>query len=47
VRKKYEYFMNNKNGIENILKMGASKTQETAKKKIKFLREEIGIIDIN
>jgi tryptophanyl-tRNA synthetase len=45
MRKKYEYYMNNKDEIDEILKTGAIKAREIAKKKIKFLRKEIGIIN--
>ncbi len=47
IREKYEYFMNNKNEIEDILKAGSNKARDLAKKKLKFLRKEIGIININ
>ena len=47
MREKYEYFVDNKDEIEEILKRGASKAREIAKKKIKFLRKEIGIINID
>jgi tryptophanyl-tRNA synthetase len=46
MREKYEYYMNNKNKIDDILKEGSKKAREIAKKKIKFLRKEIGIINI-
>ncbi len=46
MREKYEYFMNNKDKIDNILKEGSTKAREIAKKKIEFLRKEIGIINI-
>jgi tryptophanyl-tRNA synthetase len=46
MRKKYDYFMENTNEIEKILKAGSKKAREIAKKKIKFLRKEIGIINI-
>jgi tryptophanyl-tRNA synthetase len=47
MREKYEYFMENKDKIDNILKTGSKKAREIAKKKIKFLRKEIGIINIS
>ena len=46
MREKYDYFMENTNEIEKILKAGSNKAREIAKKKIKFLRKEIGIINI-
>jgi tryptophanyl-tRNA synthetase len=47
MREKYDYFMENTNEIEKILKEGSNKAREIAKKKIKFLRKEIGIINIS
>ena len=47
MREKYDYFMENTNEIEKILKAGSIKAREIAKKKIKFLRKEIGIINIS
>jgi len=47
MREKFDYFMNNKNEIDDILRAGSNKAREIAKKKIKFLRKEIGIININ
>jgi tryptophanyl-tRNA synthetase len=46
MREKYEYFMNNKDKVDNILKEGSNKARKIAKKKIEFLRKEIGIINI-
>ncbi len=46
MREKYEYFIDNKEKIDNILKEGSKKARKIAKKKIKFLRKEIGIINI-
>ena len=47
MREKYDYLMENTNEIENILKAGSKKARKIAKKKIKFLRKEIGIINID
>ena len=47
MREKFDYFMDNKKEIDDILKAGSNKARELAKKKIKFLRKEIGITDIN
>ena len=46
MREKFNYFMNNKDEIDKILKEGSSKAREIAKKKLKSLRKEIGIINI-
>jgi tryptophanyl-tRNA synthetase len=46
MREKYDYFMENTNEIEEILKAGSKKARQIAKKKIEFLRKEIGIINI-
>lgn len=46
MREKYDYFMENTNEIEKILKAGSKKAREIAKRKIEFLRKEIGIINI-
>ncbi len=46
MREKFDYFMDNKDKIDEILKAGSKKAREIAKKKIEFLRKEIGIINI-